>query len=286
MRITRDRPNFSIYLDKQAAISAIVKKHNITKIKPTPMEINLHLTKEPNENKTDLKQYQQMIGDVIAVMIACRPDICFAVSKLAQYMANPYESHKKAMIHLLEYLNGTQNYALRLGNNQGKIDQVLVYADSDWANDKDDRKSISGYAIKFRNSLIDWKTKKQSIIALSSTEAELYALSSSVQELTWIKNLLKSIGIELDEVKIYEDNMSTISIVENNKKDGRTKHVEVKKLHVHHALKDNPKFKLEYITTANQLADALNKIHSPGKFNRFREDMGIVKVPIHLLESD
>ena len=116
------------------------------------------------------------------------------------------------------------------------------------------------------------------------SEAVLYALSSAVQKLTWVKHFLESSGIDLEEVTIFKDNMSTISLVKNNKKDGRTKHIEIKKFHIAQTIEKDKAIKLKHIKTTEQLADARNKF-TVKRNSSYTEELGIVKIPTHVIES-
>lgn len=278
-RVTRDRSKLEIYIDQESAIRKLIEDYGMDNAttKYTPMIENIEFMKRPmNERKVDAKRYRSLLGSLIYYMTGTRPDLSFAISKLAQYMTDPYESHMNALMRVLRYLKGTLEYKLRLGskNNEG----LVAYADADWAADKEDRKSMLGYVIKFHNSTIGWKTRKQQTVALSTVESELYSLSATIQESLWIKYFLKKIGIELDKVIINEDNTGTISLAKNKRKDGRTKHVDIKHYFITDKIKEGL-VDLRYLKTEEQLADTMTKPLGRVKFEKFREDMGIVKLP-------
>jgi len=103
-------------------------------------------------------------------MIVSRPDISFAVTKLAQYSHNPSDTHLAAAKHILRYLAGTKELGITYqgASNAG----LLGYSDSDWAGDQDDRKSMGAHAFLLAQGAVCWSSKKQHINSLSSTEAE------------------------------------------------------------------------------------------------------------------
>ena len=85
--------------------------------------------------------------------------------------------------------------------------QIVGYADADWAGDVNTRKSTSGYVFQIGGSTISWMSKRQSIVALSTTEAEYVALSTATQEAIWLRSLLKGMGFEQKSpTTIFEDN--------------------------------------------------------------------------------
>ena len=108
-------------------------------------------------------------------MLGTRPDISFAVIKMAQFAANPSKDHLDKALYILKYLNSTCNYQLVFNGDSDK--GLISYTDSDWASDKITRKSQTGYFFMIASAIFSWQSKVQKIIALSSTEAEYMALS-------------------------------------------------------------------------------------------------------------
>jgi histone deacetylase 1/2 len=276
MKITRDRTNRYIYLSQLAKIEQLLVDTEMQECKtaPTPMQENLKLyTKPEGEEESSLNDYRSIIGSLIYIAACTRPDIAFSISKLAQFMQKPYTSHHTALKRVLRYLKGTQNLALRLGTSiPSQI--IQAYADADWANDAD-RRSISGMAVFYDDSLISWKSKKQKLVALSSTEAELYSLSATVQEAMWTYQFLTSLGIEVYEVKLMEDNQSTIALVLRDSKDTRTKHVDVKHKFIGQVISKRP-YSLSYVCTDEQVADIFTKPLGRVKFEQFRLILGLI----------
>src|SRR5207237_4873241 len=115
-----------------------------------------------------------------------RPDIAFAVSKLAQFTNCYGQAHWEAGKEVLRYLNGTQDYGLMYKRNNSFV--VRGYTDSDYAGDKLDRKSTTGYAFYVNDGLVSWCSQKQDIVSLSSTEAEYIAVSTGAREGVWLRN--------------------------------------------------------------------------------------------------
>jgi len=103
---------------------------------------------------------------------------------------------------------------------------LIGYADADWARDND-RKSTSGYIFKLYNNTIVWRSKKQTTVALSTTEAELISLCEATVEACWLVKLLSDLKVNVQNVIIYEDNQSTMKAVKNPDQK-RMKHVDIK----------------------------------------------------------
>ena len=113
--------------------------------------------------------YSSGVGSLMYAMTTTRPDIAYAVSVLSSYMANPGQQHWIALKRVLRYLQGTRNYGLVLG---GSSVELSGWCDADWANDKDTRRSVSGYIFNIGDGVISWQSKRQPTVAMSSTEAE------------------------------------------------------------------------------------------------------------------
>lgn len=105
---------------------------------------------------------------------------------------------------------------------------LSCYVDSNWGGDQQDRKSVSGYLIQIFGNTINWTTRKQNCVVLSSTEAELIALCTAVQEYLWFKKLIIDMGIEPKQLKIFEDNQRCIAVIKNPENNRRVKHIELK----------------------------------------------------------
>ena len=110
--------------------------------------------------------YRKAIGSLMYAVIGTRPDITYAITALSQYLQNPGCTHWEQAKQAIQYLKGTCDYELKfsaLGGTEG-------YSDANWGNDLDDRHSICGYVFMLNSGTISWLSKKQSVVALSSTE--------------------------------------------------------------------------------------------------------------------
>ena len=120
----------------------------------------------------DPTMYRQLVGSLM-YLVNTRPDICFAVSTLGQFMCEPRQMHWVATKLVLGYLRGTVGYDLRYTSSS---DLTLVgYSDSDWAGSVEDQKSTSRCCFSLGFSMVSWFSRKQSAVALSTVEAEYIA---------------------------------------------------------------------------------------------------------------
>ncbi|XP_043811050.1 uncharacterized mitochondrial protein AtMg00810-like [Manihot esculenta] len=144
------------------------------------MDQNVKLVPEHGEPFKDPARYRRLIGK-LNYLIITRPNIFLAVSVVSQSLQNPYNSHRNTVIRILRYVNGVSGQGLFYEDNDHS--QIVGYFDVDWASSPSDRRSTSGYCIVIGGNLISWKSKKQSVVARSSVEAEYRVMALATCEL-------------------------------------------------------------------------------------------------------
>jgi hypothetical protein len=215
--------------------------------------------------------YRELIGNLMYLMLCSGPDICYAVGYLARFQEYAGNEHWVAAKRVLRYLKSTIDDGLLFGKKQNEV--VTGYVDSDWASCKVDRKSVTGYVFKVYGNTVVWASKKQTVVALSSAEAEYIALSASICEAVWLKGILEDLGeIKQDYcINIYEDNMGCIGMATTTESK-RAKHIDIK----HHFIRDkiaSKEVKITKIPSSKQLADILTKALDKSKFMQFKEGL-------------
>ncbi|GJT75793.1 hypothetical protein Tco_1042518 [Tanacetum coccineum] len=136
--------------------------------------------------------------------------------------------------------------------------KTIVYADSDHAGDYVDRKSTSGICTFVGCCLTSWFSKKQTALAISTTEAEYVSAEKACQQALWMKQALIDYDVRLDDVPIMCDNKGAIDLSKNPVQHSRTKHIEIR----HHFLRDNVQkghISIEKVPSADNIADILTK---------------------------
>jgi len=147
--------------------------------------------------------------------IRTQPDIMFAVHYLSQHSITPGEEHLMAMKCIYWYLNGTPDLRLIFYRNRLNED-LMGFADSDWAGDPNSQRSVSGYTFMFCRAAVSWSAKKQPTITLSSTKAEYMAMTHARKEAIFLEHLYGDVGIPiLVPIFLLIDNQSTIALTEN-----------------------------------------------------------------------
>ncbi|XP_055920903.1 uncharacterized protein LOC129952370 [Eupeodes corollae] len=204
----------------------------------------------------DNEIYRKAIGSLLYLSGNTRPDIAAAVSILSRKVSCPTQRDWNEVKRILRYLKGTLQLQLCVGCN--KNSKLVGYADADWASDVKGRKSTSGYLFKFGEAINSYASKKQGLIALSSNEAELVDLAEATQELIWLRTLFEDLQVDLDDVTIYEDNQSCLKLLDSEKINPRTKHIDVKYYFLRD-IKESKEVKFIYCPTEEMVADILTK---------------------------
>jgi hypothetical protein len=242
----------------------------------TPADTRAKIEEDASGDAVDSTMFRQLIGS-LRYLCQTRPDISYAVGYVSRFMSKPLKYHLLAAKRILRYINGTIHYGVVFpySKDNGKL-ELSGFSDADWCGDKVDRRSTSGYLFKFQNAPVSWCSKKQSVIALSSCEAEYVAGSLAACQANWLQSLLSEINIIADTTVVLKiDNKSAINLAKNPVSHGKSKHIETR----FHFLRDQVtkgKLKLEYCSTDNQQADILTKAVKRDQFLKLRREMGVV----------
>jgi hypothetical protein len=170
--------------------------------------------------------------------------------------------HKKALLRTIKYVLDTKNLYLHLkptGINVQSKWKITGVCDSDYAGDKDTRKSVSGYVVYVNDAIIAWKSKGQRTVTLSSTEAEYIAITDLCTEVLFVKMLLETMGLEVEvPIKLYADNVGALFLAENASVGQRTKHIDVR-YHFIRDLVQNGTLQIIFVKTTENDADIYTK---------------------------
>uniref|UniRef100_A0A0A9DIZ1 Uncharacterized protein n=1 Tax=Arundo donax TaxID=35708 RepID=A0A0A9DIZ1_ARUDO len=188
------------------------------------MDIHLQLCPTDVTPLKDPSRYRHIVGSLVYLTLT-RPDIAHAVHILSQFASAPTSVHFGHLLRVLTYLRGTSSQCLFYARDSPL--HLHAYSDATWASDPTDRRSVTGYCI-LCSSPLAWKSKKQTAVSRSSTEAELRALATATSVIVWLRWLLADFGISCDvPTPLLCDNTGTIQITKDPVKHELTKHIGV-----------------------------------------------------------
>ena len=270
--VTRDREQRLITLSQPDKVALMLERFGMTGCSPNTLPMQAGLQLEPGEMNVDQKLYQQMVGCLIYISYALRSDMTFGVAKLAQFTSSPTEAHMQAAKHMMRYLAGTADYKLVLG---GGPTQLVAYTDSSFA-DNTAARSTGGHVFMIGYGAISWASKKQSLVALSSTEAEYIQATEATREAMWLRYLLADLGYPQGATPMYGDNKSTIALSHNSDFHPRTKHIGTRYHFIREAIKNNI-ILFEWVGTEDNVADIMTKPLGVIKFRENRGRLGLTE---------
>ncbi|GKD64499.1 retrovirus-related pol polyprotein from transposon TNT 1-94 [Tanacetum coccineum] len=242
-----------IFFNQSKYVKEMLKKFGLEDFKPirTPMSSESKLTKDEDVEPIDNTKYRGMIGSLL-YLTTSRLDIMFSVCLSARFQKAPKTSHLEAVKRTFRYIKGTTH---------------LEYVD---------RKSTSGVCTFMGCCLTSWFSKKQTALAISTTEAEYVSTRKACQQALWMKQALVNYDINLDDILVLCDNKGAIDLSKNPVLHSRTKHIEIQ----HHFFRDNVQkgnISIEKVSSEDNIADILTKPLKREPFNLLRLCLGLME---------
>jgi hypothetical protein len=225
---------------------------------------------EPDDSTLEYP-FPSVVGSLMYLVTATRPDLMQPVVQLARFMAGWGQTHIDAANKALKFMNNTKSNGITFTkppNFDGKI-RIMCFSDSDWAGCPDTRRSTVGYIIIACGGPISWKSSLHKTLAHSSCEAEYIALSEIGREIIWLCNFFDEIGVSYHRPQIFCDSSSAIKWSEDPIQHQRTKHVEIDYYYIRDIIAKE-KVDLFKIDTESNLADIFTKNVDTKTFNRLR----------------
>ena len=222
----------AIFISSHKYIETILKREfeglgpGRTNSVTTPLDLNVTLVPNPEGKDGDRSNaYASLLGELQYIANATRPDIAYAVNRLAAYTANPSLQHQTALKRILRYLSGTRTLGITYKALPDRPDFFSGYADASYGN-TDGHCSITSYVFLASNGAITWSSKKQISTTISLTHAEYIALSEAAREACWLRNLYMELGLLKQDAPtlIRGDNDGSIAMANNPVFHKRTKH--------------------------------------------------------------
>ena len=286
IEIIRDRANRRLYLSQRKHIGDVLDRFNMADARPvsTPLAKSSPLTKEDcPQTPEDLEYmksvpYLSAVGSLMYLSVGTRADISFAVGALSRFNANPGQSHWKQVQHVFKYLAGTKDLMLCYGPGQDST-SLQIYSDADYAGDVDSARSTSGHTVFIGKCLVNWSSKRQSVVAKSTTEAEYIAANEAGSDGVWFRNFMSELGYPpFGATTLWLDNQSAIRVGKNPEHHSRMRHL-LPKYHWLREQVEDKVFSLEYVSTSLMRADVLTKPLETVAHSRVLSLLGLVSHP-------
>ena len=249
----------------------------------------------------ELQEYPSLVGALNYLACCTRPDISHAVSTLSRFLKCPRQPHHAAALRVLHYVHGTSALALTFSRAHSPAPPI-GFCDADYAGDTPTRRSTTGIVFLWGGAAVAWQSKLQSTVALSTTEAELQAISAAAREALWLRKILPavwgepwtstaSLGTRLSDspsaaadapppaksppLEIMTDSQSALALVKTVMMTARSKHIDVIHFFARERVRDG-EIAFSFVGTAANVADGLTKAVPPQKAVFCRTGCGLL----------
>ncbi|XP_019054767.1 PREDICTED: uncharacterized protein LOC109115317 [Nelumbo nucifera] len=235
------------------------------------MEQQRHFIDSTNPLLEDPTRYRCLVGRLVYLTVT-RPYISFAANCLSQHMQMPRQERLDAALRVVRYLKGT--FMNGLFFNAMSEPMLCGYCDSDWASCPLTRRSTTEYLTLLGTSLLSWKTKKQTTVSRSSTEAKYRAMATRTAELLWLKRVLHDLTINTPAMQLRCNSKATFHIAANPMFHEHTKHIDIDCHFVCEHVQSG-EIKTLHLPSNSQPADLFTKALGSDKFHHLVTKLGI-----------
>ena len=286
-KILMDEEEGTCYMYQKAVMDKIKDKHarkiEGVKIPLTPGAPKKTLQKAGSDdqeklNEREMGEYRSIVGSLMYLVKFQRPELSNYVRELAKGMQGATKLHEKELKRMLKWVLTTQTRALKLKPRQNvegskQILQLKGICDASYAPEMETCKSVTGYIVYLNEAPIDWKSKGQRHVTLSSCESEYVAMSEVVRVVLEAKQILECLGFEVETpIKIYIDNVAAIHVARNNFGRTTTRHVNVRYHFVRELVADGV-IEVMFIRTKENPSDILTKNCDRTDFKRHEKGL-------------
>ncbi|KAK3250613.1 hypothetical protein CYMTET_40017 [Cymbomonas tetramitiformis] len=255
------------YLSQSGYISQMIDTYGLKDAKPASLPMSPGCSLAPSDGKDATIPFRGLLGQLHWIARCTRPDIMAAVtaySALSRFCASYGPEHFVALKQVVRYLKGTMNHELVLRTTSsvprglslaGGALPLSIYTDADYAGCKTTRRSTSGIAVYLCGSLLIFSSIMQRCVSLSTTEAEIIAMSEGAREVKYIINVLTDLVDICTPVPMYCDNQGAIHLASDYVNNNRSKHIEVRNMYIRELVKSKM-VEAMYVASADNTADS------------------------------
>jgi hypothetical protein len=277
--IDRNRSQRAIHLSQQDYVKTILQRfdmancHSVAVPADPCVKISPSMFPRTEEEKTMMAKipFMEGIGSLMHLANLTRPDLAYAIGQVSRFSQNPGPKHWKGLKRILAYLRKTINHGILYG---GGSNELHGYVDAEYAGDLENRRSTSGAVFILNSGPISWHSRRQTCVALSTTESEFIAAADGTKEAIWLRRLYSELGGPDVAMPLRCDNQGTIALIHNPMFHQLTKHTNVRFFFVRDAQQEG-KIDINYIETESQLADIFTKALPVPRFEMLRQNLNI-----------
>lgn len=265
IKIVHNPIDGSIALSQRAYTERVLKRFGMESCNPkrTPLPPGISLSSSPVPLSADDhyymqdKPYREVLGSIMYLMIATRPDLGFSVNILSSFASNPSPPHWRAMLHTLGYLRGTLDYRIIYYKDETLTPTGFV--DADYGGYTDTRRSTSGELYKMAGGLVCWGAHHERTVALSTAESEYMAAARGARQLDWIYSFMSELNLPQPRPALLRcDNQAAIALAQSSKGHSRVKHIDIRHHYIRERVEEGA-LEIRHIAGTENIADIMTK---------------------------
>ena len=285
MKISQSKDGTTFEVSQQQLIEDLAEKFpSIRGSRPvkTPIPANTQFNKQHCVADTDREydrimhsQYRQIVGALLYLAGKTRSDLQYAISKASTVMSSPGPQHFELLWHIFRYTYHSRELKMHVKAIFTGDVVLECETDSDWARDKDTRKSTSGYVTCINGCVTAAKTKTQTSVSQSSAEAEMIAATLACKDIVHQRRLLAEMGFpQVTPTLLKCDSKSVIDSANNPMVGSKLKHVQIGDFWCRELI-DRNIIRFQKVSGLDNLADMFTKPLVGQAFHKWRAALGI-----------
>lgn len=272
----------TIVIHQEAYTKKILERFNMANSNPvsTPIDAAENSSApqfvEENRNNEEINfPYREAVGALAYLMVATRPDIAYAVGVVSRNLEKPTRNDWNKVKRILRYLKGTTSLAIQYKPKTMKLPELEGFSDADYGGDTTTGRSTTGIVCRYAGGPVSWTSKRQTSVALSTTEAELVAASEGARELVWLTRIFEDLTKKKSVPNLHVDNEAAVRLAHNPEFHKRTKHIRIRHFFVRELVSEGAIF-VKRIGTRDQIADIMTKGLPKPTFVRMKSALALV----------
>lgn len=251
--------NGDIKISQKAYTKKILERFNFSEAKSvsTPILKDSETLKSGKDESNKINfPYREAIGACMYLMVGTRPDLAYSIGILSRNLENPTNEDLIKLKRVFRYLRGTND--LGIVYHSTKKGGLECYSDADFGGCSKTGRSTSGMVILNAGGAITWQSQRQSMVAVSTTEAEIVAANEATKEIIWLSKLFEEI-LKIKKTPILQvDNSAAVKLAENPEFHRRTKHIGIKHFFIREKINEG-KLRIQQVSSEDQVADIMTK---------------------------
>uniref|UniRef100_A0A0A9X817 Retrovirus-related Pol polyprotein from transposon TNT 1-94 n=1 Tax=Lygus hesperus TaxID=30085 RepID=A0A0A9X817_LYGHE len=268
------RTDSHLKLSQKGYAEAVIRKYRMDDAKPalTPIASDKKPPDQDDGSKKIAFPYREAVGSLLYLSTKTRPDLALAVGLCGRHVENPRQTDVQNIKRTLKYVKATADLGVNYIIDSDCPEKLVAYCDADFAGDVDSRKSTTGFVIFYSNGPVSWTSRKQPIVATSSTESEYISAAECARTLIYLRNFLEELSGKEVPTELNIDNQSAMDLINNGVLNRRSKHIDVRYHYIKEKV-DEGLIQIKYCPTETQIADILTKPLLGEKFQFFKQSL-------------